>query len=320
MLGSFLSLALAGAAAPPLPAAEEIVAPGPQAPLHGTYQPAPGSGAPVVLIVPGSGPTDRDGDSPLGMKAATYRLLAVALAERGVASVRIDKRGMFASAAAVPDANAVTMDAYADDVAAWIGAIRQRTGASCVWLGGHSEGGLVALVAAARPGLPICGVVLLATAGRPLGALIRAQLGAEAATAPLLPAAELVIAALEAGKRVEPAAIPAPLMGLFAPQVQGFLISEMALDPARLAAGIAVPMLIVQGESDLQVGMEDARRLAAAAPAARLAAFPGVNHVLKQVPAGDRMANLAAYANPDLPLAPGLADRIAAFVKSAPGH
>lgn len=317
MLGSFLSLALA-AAAPALPAAEEIAAPGPQAPLRGTYQPVASAAAPVVLIVPGSGPTNRDGNNPLGMKAATYRLLAQTLAERGVASVRIDKRGMFGSAAAVPDANAVTMDAYADDVGAWIGAIRRRTGASCVWLGGHSEGGLVALVAADRPGLPICGLVLIATAGRPLGEVIRAQLRADPAAAALLPAAEPVIAALEAGKRVEPAAIPPPLLGLFAPQVQGFLISELVLDPARLAARVAVPMLIVQGENDLQVGMEDARRIAAAAPAAWLASFPGVNHVLKQVPADDRMANLGAYANPDLPLAPGLADSIAAFVKSAP--
>lgn len=68
-----------------------------------------------MLIIPGSGPTDRDGNNLLGVKASTYRLLAHELAAKGVSSVRIDKRGMFASAAAVPDANAVTMKDYVRD-------------------------------------------------------------------------------------------------------------------------------------------------------------------------------------------------------------
>ena len=85
-----LLLAAALAAAPP--AERPITAPGPLAPLAGTLADA-GKGAPVLLIIPGSGPTDRDGNSPLGVKAGTYRLLAEALAARGVSSVRIDKRG-----------------------------------------------------------------------------------------------------------------------------------------------------------------------------------------------------------------------------------
>lgn len=314
MLGSFLSLALAGATASALPAPEEIAAPGPQAPLQGTYQPVAGRKAPVVLIVPGSGPTNRDGDSPLGVKAAPYRLLAEALAKRGVASVRIDKRGMFGSAAAVPDANAVTVDDYADDTAAWLAAIRGKIGAPCVWLLGHSEGALVALVAANRPDLPICGVVLVAGIGRPFGDVLLGQLRANPANAPLLPAAEAAIASLAAGKRVDPATIPPPLMPLFAPQVQGFLISLMQRDPARLAGGIRQPLLIVQGDEDIQVGVADAERLAAAAPGAKLVRLAGVNHVLKRVPPNDPAANAAAYADPALPIDPGLVDAVAAFV------
>jgi uncharacterized protein len=77
-------------------------------------------------------------------------LLAEGLAERGIGSVRIDKRRMFASSAAVADANAVTIDDYVADVGAWIGVIRKETGVSCVWLLGHSEGGLVVLAGRAE--------------------------------------------------------------------------------------------------------------------------------------------------------------------------
>ena len=74
-------------------------------------------------------------------------------------------------------------------------------------------------------------------------------------------------------------------------------------------------MLVVQGDKDLQIGVDDARLLAAAQPKAKLAVLPGVNHVLK-VPAGDdRAANLKAYADSSLPIAPSVVDAVAAFVK-----
>ena len=109
--------------------------------LHGTLL-SPRARAPVVLIVPGSGPTDRDGNNPMGMKTDAYKLLAQGLAEQGIATVRVDKRGMFGSAAA-GDPNAVSVDVYANDYRAWIDAIRAQTGRKCVWLLGHSEGALM---------------------------------------------------------------------------------------------------------------------------------------------------------------------------------
>ena len=296
---------------------QAVQAPGPLAPLHGTLAGDLKSEAPVVLIVPGSGPTDRDGNGPLGLKASTYRLLAEGLAAQGVRSVRIDKRGLFGSAAAVLDANAVTIDDYAADVSSWVQALRQQLGVSCVWVLGHSEGGLVALTAA-RKDPAICGLVLVATAGRPMGQVLREQLKANPANAPILADALAAIDALEAGRRVDVGALHPALQRLFAPAVQGFLISTMARDPAPLIAAVQQPVLIVQGERDLQVGVADARRLATAAPKARLVLLPGVNHVLKAVASPDLAANFATYAAPDLPLAPGIVEAVRDFIQPRP--
>src|SRR5271167_846444 len=179
-----------------------VEAPGPIGPLKGTMLAPPEGRGPVILIVPGSGAIDRDGNSPATISAAPYRLLAEGLVAQGVTTVRIDKRGVAGSAAATLDANAVTIPDYVSDVRAWIAVIRQRTGVSCVWLLGHSEGGLIAMAAAKK--LPdVCGLILVSSAGRPMGELLRDQLQANPANAPLLTQALPAIDALEAGKLVD---------------------------------------------------------------------------------------------------------------------
>jgi pimeloyl-ACP methyl ester carboxylesterase len=290
-----------------------ITAPGPNGPLAGTLLDA-GQKAPVVLIIPGSGPTDRDGNNPLGVKAAPYRLLAEALAGKGVSTVRIDKRGMFESKGAVPDANAVTISDYATDVHNWVKAIRQRTGAKCVWLLGHSEGGLVALSAVQKPD-GICGIILVSTAGRKIGDVMRDQLRANPANSPILDGALAAIDSLEAGKKVDVSGMHPALQQLFDPQVQPFIIDLMAADPAQLAAATTVPMLIVQGGRDLQVLDVDAKVLAAAHPRANLVSIPEMNHVLKDVASDDRSANIAAYSDSSLPVDSTLIEAIAGSVK-----
>ena len=292
----------------------EVEAAGPRGPLKGSLVAAAQPNAPVVLIIPGSGPTDRDGNSPLGIRAAPYRLLAEALAQRGVSSVRVDKRGLFGSAAA-GDPNAVSVREYAADIRSWVGALRTRTGASCIWVLGHSEGGLMALAAAAESSDGICGVILVSAAGRRISDVLREQLPAAPPFVPHLERAMAGLSELEAGRRVDTTGMDPVLLSLFAPPVQVYLMDLIAHDPAALAARVRVPMLIVQGARDLQITEQDARRLAAANPNARLVLLPEVNHVLKAVAADDRAANAATYANPNLPLAPGVAEAIAGFVR-----
>lgn len=302
---------------------EELTAPGPMGALKGTLtlpsqHVALPNRTPAFLIVPGSGPTDRDGNSPLGIAAAPYRLLAEALATRGYPSVRIDKRGMFGSANAVSNPNDATIASYGDDLLAWTNAIHRRLpaegGARCVIPIGHSEGGLVALAAMARKP-DACGLILIASIGRPLDEVIREQLRANPTNAPFLTEAQTTLAALKRGQRVDAGAMHAALRPLFAPDVQGFLIDAMSYEPVELAARVKVPMLVVQGTRDLQVGVADARLLAEAAPDATLALVPGVNHVLKLVASDDASANLATYANPDLAIASEVVDAVTTFVE-----
>lgn len=213
------------------------------------------------------------------------------------------------------DANAVTIADYVRDTGAWIEAIRKRTGATCIWVFGHSEGGLVALAASLEVD-HICGLVIAAAPGRPLGDVLKEQLRANPANAPLLDAANQAIDELSAGRRVDVAKLPPALAALFNPGVQGFLISAFALDPAELAGMNKKPMLILQGQRDLQVSVADAKRLQQAAPQATLVTLPNTNHVLKQVGSDERGANLATYAAADLPLSLGVVDAIIRFLKA----
>jgi hypothetical protein len=310
------SLAIASTASAQSPSSlMELEAAGPQGSLKGTFI-APAPGKPTVLILPGSGPTDRDGNNPLGVKAATYRLLAEGLAGSGIGSLRADKRGMFGSGAAIADANAVTVADYAADAATWIGLLRERTGAECIWLIGHSEGGLIALETARVTPQGVCGIALVAAPGRPLGTVLRDQLRANPANAPILGQAETAIDRLEQGERVAIESLHPGLAPLFAPAVQGYLIDLFGYDPASMAGASELPMLLLYGAKDLQTGTSEYDALRAARPEATAMLLPSVNHVLKAVEEDTPAANLATYGDPDLPLAAGVIDALVAFVDS----
>jgi pimeloyl-ACP methyl ester carboxylesterase len=291
------------------PTSTEVSLASEPAPLHGTLLAPEGETRAAALIIAGSGPTDRDGNSPLGVSASTYRLLAEGLAAHGIATVRTDKRGIAASASAMTSEAELRFTDYADDARAWAAETARLTGRPCAWLIGHSEGALVALVAASRDDEAICGVVLLSGAGRPVGAVLREQLAG--APEPFLSQALAILAELEAGRPV--AEVPPQLTALFRPSVQPYMISWLPLDPAELVAAYEGPVMIGQGDTDLQVGLTDARAMAAARPDAQLVVWEGVNHLLKIAPV-DRAANAATYRDPALPLAPAVVEDVAGFI------
>lgn len=285
---------------------------GPKGPLKGTLLTPNSKPNAAVLIVPGSGPTDRDGNNPLGVNASPYRLLAEGLAAKGFATLRVDKRGMFASAMAVEDANAVTIADYVDDVHAWVNVLRHHIHTPYIWVLGHSEGGIVALAAAQEE--DVCGVVLIATPGRPMGEVLRQQLSANPENEMLLKQALPIIDALEHRQRVDITNMHPALQSLFNPAVQGFLINAFSYNPGHLISSISKPVLVLQGQRDLQVEEADARLLKAANSQASLVILPNMNHVLKEVISDDRKVNIASYAEPTSTLAPGLIGSIEHFL------
>ena len=278
--------------------------------LHGTLLTPEGQMRAAAVILPGSGPTDRDGNSAqFGVRAGTYRLLAEGLAERGIATIRIDKRGIGQSAAAGGAEADLRFSTNIDDARAWVAEAAAKTGQPCAWLIGHSEGALVALASAAKDDDKVCGLVLLSGAGRPAGVVLREQL--TALPEPLKTRAYAVLSDLEAGRAV--ADPPAELAAMFRPSVQPYLISWLALDPAQLAAAYDGAIFIGQGTTDIQVSAAEAEAIKTAQPRATLVLWDGVNHVLKTAPA-DRAANVATYMDPALPLAPGVVEAVADFV------
>lgn len=291
------------------PVATEVTLPTEPAPVRGTLL-APEDPRAVAVILPGSGPTDRDGNSALGIAAGTYRLLAEGLASEGVATLRIDKRGIAGSASPTFSETDLRFSDYVADARAWAAEAAARTGQPCAWLIGHSEGALVALAATADDHPGVCGLVLLSGAGRPARVVLEEQLGPQLPE-PLRSQAFHALAELEAGRTVDDT--PPMLAALLRPSVQPYLISWLQLDPAALIAAWDGPVMIGQGATDIQTTETDARAMAAAQPEAKLVLWDGVNHVLKVAPA-DRAANLATYSDPSLPLAPGVVDDIAGFI------
>ena len=306
MLNLILASALALA-----PTSTDVTLASEPAALHGTLLQPEGQTRAVAVIIAGSGPTDRNGDSPMGVRGAVYRQLAEGLAERGVASLRYDKRGIAASAAAATSEADMRFDNYIADAEAWAAEAASRAALPCAWLVGHSEGALIALAVADKPDSKVCGLVLLSGAGRPAGAPLREQF--ETLPEPLKTQASEILAELEQGRTVEE--VPAPLAVLFRPSVQPYMISWLPLDPAHLIASYEGPVLIGQGTTDIQITMTDADALKAAKPDAELVTFEGVNHVLKASPL-DRAANVATYGDPDLPIAEGVSEAVADFIVS----
>ena len=285
--------------------------------IHGTLLlPGARTPAPVALLIAGSGPTNRDGNIG-GMPGGnnSLKLVAEGLAKQGIASVRYDKRGIGESAAAAPGEADLRFENYVDDAASWIRQLRQDQRFSTVTVVGHSEGSLIGMLAARQAGAHA--FVSVAGIARPASLILRDQLR------PRLPPdlwkeSERVLASLESGRTTD--SVPPMLAALYRPSVQPYLISWIRYNPAEEIARLSVPVLIVQGTTDIQVTTGEAQALKQARPSAELLIVEGMNHVLKAVEA-DQGKQIASYTDPALPVASELVGRVSTFIRAVkPGR
>ncbi|MEK4229483.1 alpha/beta fold hydrolase [Solibacillus sp. FSL H8-0538] len=247
----------------------------------------------VAIIVAGSGPTNKDGNAG-GMTSNSYKMLAESLAAQGIATIRYDKRGIGDNITLVKDVTALRIDDFASDVASIAKFAKDDVRFSSVHIIGHSEGALLATLAAQQQ--DVNSITLLAGAGRPIEEVLYEQLSAQL-PANLLAESKTIIDSLKVGKTVEK--MSPELASVFAPASQPYLISWMNYDPVAELQKVTAKKYVVQGSTDIQVSVTDAEALRKSAD--ETIVIEGMNHILKEAPA-DRTANLATYSQPKLPL------------------
>lgn len=279
----------------------------------------PGEGSDTaVLIVAGSGPTDRNGNSGAGLNTYSYKMLGETLAHSGYAVMRYDKRGIGGSPIPAENIPSLVFEDYIDDARACAKFLRAE-GFERVIVAGHSEGGLIALQLAAEEACCLDGVVLLCAPGYNMAEILNFQLSQQLVPAymGLMVKSTAIINSLKAGRMVAQEDIPAELMSLFHPTVQPFIISNMRYEPTELAAKCRVPMLIVSGGRDIQVSVSNGERLHGANPAAEHRMFENMTHVLKDADTSDRMMQvMSIYTNANLAITEALAPAIVEFINN----
>jgi len=259
---------------------------------------------PVALLIAGSGSTDHDGNGPQ-IKPATLKKLAAELAARRIATLRYDKRGAGGWKPEFGRPEDFRFKDYVDDAVALVDHLRSSGRFSKIVLVGHSEGGLVAILTARR--VQIDRLVLLTTAARRQGDLLKAQLQKTVAPDLFAPIAK-AIEAIMSGQIVD----PTPPGLSIPPSMQPGIASAFVEDPIDPLKQIILPVLIVGGGRDRQLARLDLVALAAAAPAAKTLWLPDMNHVLVDV--ADEADDIAAYNQPDRPLDPDMIESVAAFI------
>ncbi len=276
--------------------------------VNGTLSvPAHFTSGEIALIVAGSGPTDRDGNNPY-MKNNSLRMLSTELNQSGIATLRYDKRGIGKSISPNLKEEDLKFDDYVNDVILWIKVLRQDQRFTRLTIIGHSEGAHIGAIAASHGSDKL---ISLAGPGRPAQEIIIDQLRDRAPI--LVTESQKIIDKLVVGDTTS--TINPFLNSLFRPSVQPYLISWFRHDPVKDIARLTIPILIVQGDKDIQVKEDDARLLHEAQPNSKLLIINGMTHVLKIIAQDDGLsANMATYSDPDAPISKELISQIVSFI------
>jgi pimeloyl-ACP methyl ester carboxylesterase len=261
---------------------------------------------PVALIIAGSGPTDRDGNTMMG-KNESLKKLAQGLASNNIATLRYDKRGIGESKAAGMDESKMRFDDLVNDAKGWLELLKKDKRFTKISVVGHSEGSLIGMVAANGNADKF---VSVAGAGESADKILKTQFARlpDSLRNIIFP----ILDSLKAGKLVK--ITDMNLYSMFRPSVMPYIISWFKFDPQVEIKKLSIPCLIIQGTNDLQINSEDSKKLSAANPKAEVLMIDKMNHVFRIVESTDRQANIAVYTKPELPISEELVKGVSAFI------
>lgn len=262
----------------------------------------------LVIIIQGSGPTDRDGNNKIAGKNNSLKMISEALAKENIASLRFDKRGIGASASLVLKEEDLVFEDYINDVVLWVEKVKSDNRFDKVVVLGHSEGALIGAAACLQA--EVDAYISVAGAGENAYDLLSRQLKAQSEE--LYEICLPIMEELKKGNLVPD--VMEGLYSLFRPSVQPYLISWFKYDPREIISKIELPILIIQGDNDLQISIEDAEALHEANPNSELVIIKGMNHILKDAPL-DQQANIATYSDPNLELNAEFKEKLINFIK-----
>ena len=261
----------------------------------------------LVILIAGSGPTDRDGNQ-MGLANNSLKLLAEALANNGIAVYSYDKRIFAQMASGKLDEASLSFDNFIDDAKAVIQHFKNQKKYNSISVAGHSEGALIGMVAANGNA---DAYISIAGAGRPIDEVLLEQIEKQA---PFLK--EEVQKNLETLKNGTTFELKNQMLAsLFRASVQPYMISWIKYNPQTEIKKLQIPTLLINGDKDIQVSVQDAQLLQQAKLNAQLHIIPNMNHVFKEIK-GDDAENKAAYTNPDLPISIELSSIITTFIRS----
>ncbi len=263
---------------------------------------------PLVILIQGSGPTDRDGNQP-NMRNHSLRYLAEGLAEENIATFRFDKRLVKLAQQGRLREEDIRFDHFIDDAIAVMEHFQDDKRFSHLVIAGHSEGSLVGMVAANNGADAF---ISIAGAGQAIDNVIVEQLRRQ--TPELAEEARKNFDEMRETGASKNYSIM--LSSIFRESVQPFMRSWMMYNPQQEIARLDMPVLILNGTEDIQVNVEEARLLHRAKPLAEMYLIENMNHVFKEIATGDNIENAKSYNEPHRPIMPELVERISVFVKA----
>ncbi len=261
---------------------------------------------PLAIIIGGSGPIDRNGNQMM-VKNNSLRFLAEGLYEKGIATYRYDKRIVKQMKDRSLSEKDIRFDSFIEDAVAVIEYFKNGNEFSGIYIIGHSQGSLVGMVAARDRA---DGFVSLAGAGQEIDDVIVDQLGKQA---PGLKdnAREAFDDLRTKGEAVN---YSPGLASIFRKEIQPFIRSWMLYNPKEELAKLNIPVIIINGDKDLQVQVSEAESLHRAKPGASYEIITNMNHILKEIPGND-MENQKSYNDHKIPVMPELIETISQFIK-----